>query len=108
MKVEGSFKADELRIGRITIDYLKNPVEVSALAGLVSTKDAQAIAWTKAEGTAWSADTREAINRARESMEQDIARALFGGDIPAARAAETPKVGGGLSEWVDGEEPPSI
>lgn len=107
MKVEGTFKADELRIGRITIDYLKSPVEVSALAGLISTKDAQAIAWTKAEGVAWSADTREAINRAREAMERDIARALFGSDSVAKTEAGQ-KVGTGIGEWVDGEEAPSI
>lgn len=109
MKIEGNIKADELRVGRITIDYLREPMEISALAALVTNKDGQTLAWTKAQG-AWSDETRTALNKLRECMETDVIKVLFG--TTTTDAASTDKgltVGGGLGEHLgESDDAPSI
>jgi hypothetical protein len=110
MKIDGQLKADEIRVGRIIIDYLRQPMELSALAALINSEDGQAQAWTKAEG-AWSDKTREALNALREAMEEDISRALFGGSSTDETRAgsEGLKLGAGLGEWLDEKgDAPSI
>ncbi len=77
MKIDGNLKADELRVVRITIDYLRQPMEISALAAIVRNEDGETMAWTKAQGS-WSDETRTALNKLRECMEVDISRVLFG------------------------------
>lgn len=109
MKIEGQFKADELRVGRIIIDNLKEPAEFSALAGFISTKDAQTLGWTKATGQ-WSDETRELAVKLRESMESDIHRALFeGSSTDTATPGKGLKLSGGLGEHLQGDlDAPSV
>lgn len=108
MKFDGTLKADELRVGRIIADWLKEPAELSALAGLVNTKDGQVVAWTKAQGM-WSDDTREAIGKARDLMARDILKAISTADTDGTTADKGLKVGGGILEHLEGDDvAPSI
>ncbi len=109
MKIDGTFKVNELRVGRIILDYLREPMEISALAALITNEDGQTLAWTKAQG-AWSDETRDAINKVRSCMEVDINKALFGkAGTAQTKAGEGLTVGGGLSEYLQGkDDAPSI
>jgi hypothetical protein len=104
MKIDGNLKADELRVGRIVIDYLRDPMEISALAALILNEDGQTLGWTKAQG-AWSEETRDALNKLRSCMEEDIHKVLFGSErTTKTKSGKGLTVGGGLGEHLEGKD----
>ena len=103
MKIDGTLKANELRVGRITIDWLREPIEVSALAGLVNNDDGQTVAWTKARGI-WGDDTRDAINKVRELMERDIVKSISASQTTGAATGKGLEMSG-IAEHLDDGAP---
>jgi hypothetical protein len=82
MTVRGTFKADALAIGRITVDFLANPSKVHALAALVvESQIAQPLGWCEGSGNMWSPETLTKVRELRDAMERDMARALFATDV---------------------------
>lgn len=77
MPVTGTLNADGLSIGRITIDLLQQNPKVTALAALINTKTGKTLAWSEGEGGMWSNSTMAKLRELRESMEEDLAKALF-------------------------------
>ncbi len=100
MTVRGTLKSDALVIARINIDFMTNPAKVFAAAALIVEKQiAQPIGWTESS-SAWSPETLSKLRDLRESMERDLARALF---VEGASDAPSPQpagvvMPGGLSE----------
>jgi hypothetical protein len=107
MKVSSPLKADELRVAQITVNYLQDPVKIEVLAGLVHNKSGRTLAWSKE--AEWSSETRDLLNKLRESMEADFARTLFGVDGVAKRTESGVKLEGGIGEHLgDGSDAPQV
>lgn len=77
MPAQGTLNADGLSVARITIDMLQQTPKVHVLAALINTKTGKTLAWSEAEGGVWSNSTLAKLKELRESMEEDMAKALF-------------------------------
>lgn len=110
MSVQGTLAADTLKIAKVEVNYLQNPVKIHALAALVNDKTGATVAWTEGAGGVWSQDTLAKLRELVESMESDIAAHVFIEGAAASPAAQRGKPGlvPGLGEHVGGEEAPSI
>lgn len=107
MKVSGPLKADELRVAQINVNYLIDPVKIEVLAGLVHTQSGRTLSWSKE--AEWSNETRDLLNKLRESMEADFARTLYGTDGEVKSTSSGIKIEGGLGEHLgSGTDAPSI
>ena len=110
--VKGTVVADTLSVARITVDLLRNPVKVHALAGIVNSTTGQTVAWTEGSGGVWSASTMAKLRELRESMETDLGAKIFGDNAVntgGPLAPTTPTKPSGLGEHIgDAAEPPSV
>jgi hypothetical protein len=84
MSVNGSLKADQLILGRLTIDWLKQLPQVTVLAACVDSKTGSTRAWLDGTGIQWSESTAKALEALRLSIEEDIASAHMDGVYPNA------------------------
>lgn len=84
MSVKGTLRADELRLGRMSIDWLKQSPHVTVLAACVNSKTGNTHAWLDGTGVQWSEGTAKALEALRLSLEQDLAEAHMQGVLPAA------------------------
>jgi len=108
--IEGVPKFNALAIGKIEIDFLKNPIHIEVTAGFVNTKTSDTHGWTKATGTPWSEQTREKIKELVKFMEQDLAKLHFTDGAKRVDGAPN-KDGldlGGIGEHVGTVDAPSI
>lgn len=98
MKVSSPLKADELRVAQYSVSYLHDPVKIEVLAGLVHNESGRTLAWSRE--AEWSEETRDLMNRLRESLEADFARTMFGVDGEVLRTKAGPRAEGGIGEHV--------
>jgi predicted RNA polymerase sigma factor len=96
MPAQGTLNADGLSVARITVDMLQQQPKVDALAALINTKTGKTLAWANAEGGMWSNNTLAKLTELRESMEDDMAKALFSEHTSRQRSV------GGRGVRVDG------
>jgi len=108
MSVKGTLRADELVVARIEVDLLVNPAKVHASAALVSSEGGETLAWTEADGGAWSKETMKKLQELRSSMEEDLARVLFQKEVKRAANKEEERVGGLGEHLGENTEAPSI
>jgi hypothetical protein len=100
--IRGAPKFDGLAVAKISIDYLKTPIEIDVQAAFMNTETGDTHGWTR--GTvAWSDETRGLLNALRVAMERDLAaRHLSGADggapVAAATYTGTSRQPSGLSE----------
>lgn len=95
---KGTLKADELKVARITVNFLTQPMKVQAMFALVDSKTGSTLSWSQLDGSAWSDETKSLLRQLCLSMEDDAARHLFSEftSVPTAiRPAPPP---GGISE----------
>ena len=86
MPAQGTLNTDALSVARITVDLLQQQPKVDALAALINTKTGKTLAWANAEGGMWSNATLAKLRELRESMEDDMAKALFSEHIGQQRS----------------------
>lgn len=103
MTVRGTLKADALAIGRISIDFLQNPIKIHALAALVAeTQAGQPLGWTEGTGAMFSSETMVKLRELRDSMERDMAKRLFHeGGAASGVSGERGVAIGGLAEHLN-------
>ena len=101
MSVKGVLNGSELVLGRLTVDWLKQPtLSISVLAAIIDQKTGVSHAWLDGTQVTWSKRTADALEALRKSVETDLAAVhLVGGGADSA----TDKPGlqlpeGGLSE----------
>lgn len=112
MTVRGTPRANALVVAQIQVDYLRNPVRVTALGALVDEKTGRTLGYTNGDGGTWSNETLEKLNALREAMEHDLASKVFT-EGPSRGVVQPEKRGlavvGGLGEHLgDGADAPSI
>jgi len=83
----GVFKADSVKVARIEVDFLQIPAKLKVQAGLVNETTGQTLAWTDAAAVMWSDATREKLLELIASMEDDLASALFVGEVVPSESA---------------------
>jgi hypothetical protein len=114
MSVKGTLKGSELVLGRVTVDWLKQPtMSVTALAAIVDPKTGTSHAWLDGAQVTWSKKTSDALEALRKSMESDMAKVhlVSGGATEGAAdkdGLQMPE--GGISEHLgtSGGDAPSI
>ena len=74
MSINGTLKADQLVLGKFSVDWLRETMRVTALAALVNSKTGQTHAFIDGAGVQWSTDTKRALDELRVCMESDLAR----------------------------------
>jgi len=102
MSVKGVLKADQLTVGKIVIDWMKQRgIQIEVLAGLTDTESGTTRGWVDGTGIVWSENTREALNNLREALENDIAQEHFqGGGSSGALSSGLSIPSGGLGEHI--------
>ena len=112
MSVKGQLKADQLNLGRITIDWMKQQgLQVQVLAALVDTQSGKSRAWVDGTGIIWSEKTGKALEALRLAVEEDLAREHLSGVVGEGaseqRGVQLPATG--LAEHLGTtDEPPSV
>lgn len=96
MPIKGTLKEGELRIARIAIDFLKQPMQFEVSAALTNPEVGDTFAWIPTGGVVWSPETREALQGLVHALERDIASFAMGGRGSPAAAAPAPS--GGIGE----------
>jgi hypothetical protein len=99
--IKGTLDTDEMRVVRITADFLLNPLKVDVMFGFTNTRTGRTPAFANATSGVWSPATMEKLKELCESMEADMARVVLSGG--ASSATMSPKSGyaeGGLGEHV--------
>lgn len=94
MSVKGTLRADQVTLGRMSIDWLKQHPQVTVLAACVNSKTGQTHAWMDGSGVQWSEKTAKALDALRDALEEDLAGAHMSG--VSADAGETTKDKTGL------------
>ena len=103
---KGTLRADELKVSKIDVDFLTNPVKVRVLLAFVDTSTGHTIAWANGDGGMWSTETKQKLRELCDSMEEDAARQLLSehSSVPAKSSpAKTPV--GGIGEHLGDEAP---
>lgn len=90
--IRGSPKFDALSVAKISIDYLKNPIEIDVQAAFINTGTGDTHGWTRGS-PGWSDETRGLMNALRVSMERDLAARHLSG-VEGAPGAATYTGGG--------------
>lgn len=107
--MKGTLNADELKVARINVDLLKNPMKLTALFALVNTSTGRTVAWTSGDSGRWSNETMQHFKVLCESMERDIASdTMHGGSVSAETTTKPAAQVGGLAEHLgtgDGDAP---
>jgi len=95
---KGTLKADEMKVAKVTVNLLTQPVKVQALFALVDSKTGSTVAWSQLEGSAWSDETKRLLRQLCASMEDDAARHLFSefSSVPSSNRPAPPS--GGIGE----------
>lgn len=98
--IKGTLDTDEMRVARINVDYLLNPIKVDVMFGFSNTRTGRTPAFANATSGVWSPATMEKLKELCESMEADMARVVMAGGAtgPATRAGAFSE--GGLGEHV--------
>ena len=112
MSVKGTLKGSELVLGRLTVDWLKQPtMSVTVLAAIVDPKTGVTHAWLDGAHVVWSQKTTEAMEALQRSMESDMAKVHMVGGGAADGVADQAGLNmpeGGLGEHIgtaDGDVP---
>lgn len=115
MSVKGTLKADQVNIGRITIDWMKQQgMLVQILAGLIDTTTGNTRGWMDGTGIIWSEKTGRAMEALRQCMEEDLAREHLTAAQGYLSTSNAPPgltlPPGGIGEYVGAaaDEPPSV
>jgi hypothetical protein len=98
--IKGTLDADEMRVARIAIDFLQNPIKFDATFGFTNTRTGHTPAFANAASGVWSPGTMEKLRELCESMEHDLGRAIL---VDGAVRTTGPSGGlaaGGLGEHV--------
>jgi len=103
MPVQGTLKANELRIAQLTIDRTRDPVRIKVLAAMVDTGTGDTRAWIPAGGDLWSAETRDVMLKLFQSMENDVARSALSNTSGPEQAERGLRPPGGIAEHVAGK-----
>ena len=104
---KGTLNADELKVAKITVNVLTNPIKFPALFALVDNKTGRTVAWTSGDSGKWSNETMTHFKSMCESMERDIANDVMDGVSDSVSTKAPPNVGG-LAEHLgtgDGDAP---
>lgn len=96
--IKGTLDTDEMRVARISVDYLQNPIKIDVMFGFTSTRTGRTPAFANATSGVWSPATMERLKELCESMEADMARVVLTGGATA-----TSRSTGGISEGGLGE-----
>lgn len=111
MSAQGALKADQLTLGKLSIDWLVQAgIRITVLAGLVDTRTGKSRAWVDGTGIVWSERTTKAMEALRLSMEGDLAAEhLAGGTVAAGEGKGLQLPAPGLSEHLGtNDEVPSV
>jgi len=103
MPVQGTLKADELRIAQLTLDRTKNPTKLQVLAAMIDTGTGDTRAWIPASGNIWSKETQELLKDLLEQMEEDIARSVLG-DSSSSKKSKGLQPPSGIGEHVKNDD----
>jgi hypothetical protein len=111
MSISGSLKVDQLTLGRVKVDWMKQQgLQVEVLAGLVDTKTGKTRAWVDGTGIIWSEKTGRALEALRQAIEEDMAKEHLTGSgetLSESRGVKIPSTG--LAEHLGtSDEPPSV
>lgn len=109
--IKGAPRFDGLTVSKIEVDFFKNPIHIEAMAAFINTVTGDTHGWTRSNN-AWSEETRELLQKLRESMERDLSkRHLTDGAIasPQPGLKMGDKSVGGLGEHIGSEtDAPSV
>ena len=103
MPVKGTLKECELRVARMSFDFLKQPMNVDVLAALVDPAIGDTRAWVPANGVVWSKETAAALGQLVQCVERDIARLMMESSASEERGSTTSM--SGIGEHVAGSAP---
>lgn len=71
--INGTLKSDQLVLGKLTIDWLRQVPQITVLAACINSKNGQTHAWLDGTGVQWSEKTARALEALRLSLEEDLA-----------------------------------
>lgn len=76
MTIKGTPKLNELRLAQVSVDFTSQTTQISATAALFDAGTGVST-WYKPTGGQWSAKTLSALKEFTDSVEADMAGALF-------------------------------
>ncbi len=99
--IKGTLDTDEMRVVRIAVDFLQNPIKVDVMFGFTSTRTGRTPAFANATSGVWSSNTMEKLKELCESMETDMGKVvLAGGATSTVSGARSGLAAEGLGEHV--------
>lgn len=106
-----TLKADELKVAKISVNFLSNPVRVHSLFALVDTVTGRTVAWSEGEGGLWSNETMAKLRELCILMEEDAIKHISSdqGFIPSQHPTARVPAGGIAEHLSDGDaDAPSV
>lgn len=104
MSISGTLKADQLTLARLTISWTNEPIQLSTVAALVSSKAGTTHGWVNGSGVQWSKATGEALTHLKECIERDMGEVHMHGVQGGVPTGKGLQISEGLSEHLGAAE----